>query len=395
MQLGNPLPWFVITALCLLAAASLARTKFFAGQLRDDGRYQSIEGLRGFLALGVFGAHAVNMFTLHTEQSWFTATTPFYNLAGGAGVALFFQVTAFLFWLKVLRAGRTLDWSAFFASRIRRLVPMYLVSVALALFVIGVVTDFTPQSKPLQLLKELRPWFSFGFMRTGEVNGLNAHPVNAVYWSLAYEWGFYMALPLLALASRGMTAGIVLFATVMLFGWSLPLVFHFMFGAMAAILVQRRLVERWIRAPWLAPVPLAALAIYFVYGVSMPAFANAALLAVFFLFVAHGFTLFGLLRTASARVLGTVSYSFYLIHCIVLYGVVYAVDRLVSLGTFGVGQYWLLASLAALAALGLSAVTYRHVECRFLQIPATAQAAARATALSEPVPRGGGLKLAA
>ena len=67
-----------------------------------------------------------------------------------------------------------------------------------------------------------------------------------------------------------------------------------------------------------------------------------------------------------AKILGAISYSLYLTHCIVLFVVVGAADRLLGLESLGPTQYWLLVALAALATVVLSAVTFQFVEYPFM-----------------------------
>src|SRR3981081_2521772 len=128
---------------------------------------------------------------------------------------------------------------------------------------------------------------------------------------------FYLALPLLALLARGRWS-LLLFAGVLLFGTQSPIVFNFLSGAFAAVLVQRRTLGSRLGAAWLAPLPLAALAAYILVPGPSPAVLSA-LLFVLFVFVAHGYSFFGLLRSRAAKVLGAVSYSVYLTHCIMLF----------------------------------------------------------------------------
>src|SRR5712691_9757991 len=145
MTLGNPLPWFFICAACLLLGAAFAATPFYRQRAREEtNRFATIDGLRGFLALAVFGGHAVNMYTWRADGVWSAQQGGFYAILPGAGVALFFQITAFLFWLRVLQKGAAFDVPGFFASRVRRLVPMYLASVVVVLVVIAAATGFTP-----------------------------------------------------------------------------------------------------------------------------------------------------------------------------------------------------------------------------------------------------------
>lgn len=369
MSISNPLPWFAIVALCMAIGWALARTSpFYRAELDAPGgaRFDCVDGLRGFLALAVFALHAVNMYTLHTRGDWSTDVAPFHSRAATAGVALFFMITGFLFWLRVLRAGQKFDTRAFFLSRLRRLTPMYLMSVLMVVVVIGAASGFTLHASPAAVVKELRPWLSFGFMDTGPVNRMeDARYINAVYWTLAYEWLFYLALPLLALFARGWGV-VALAAVVLFFGTQKPIVFNFLFGALAAMIVHARLLDDKLKAPWLGVLPLFALGVYF----ELPAgngFVQSLALFGFFIFVVQGNSLFGLLRTRAARVLGTISYSIYLTHCIALFITVSAANRVLPIRTMDAGEYWLLVSLAGAGCVLLSAVTYRFVEHPFLQ----------------------------
>jgi peptidoglycan/LPS O-acetylase OafA/YrhL len=366
MTLANPAAWFALCALSLLIGGALARGDFFRARLAESaGRFETLDGLRGFLALGVLGGHAINMYTLHASGVWDAGEATFYALAANTGVALFFAITGFLFWLRVLRDGPRFDARGFFASRLRRLVPMYAVSVAMALAVVLVASGFALHEPLVALLKQLRPWLSFGFMTTGETNGVrDAHAINAVYWTLAYEWLFYLALPLLALLARGRWS-LLLVAAALFFGTQSPIVFNFLSGALAAVLVHRRTLGNRLAAAWLAPLPLAALAACFVVP-GLPPAALSALLLVVFVFVVHGYSFFGLLRSRAAKVLGAASYSLYLTHCIVLFVVVRCAHQVVPIGTLEPLQYWLLVALAAAATVLLSAYTFRHVEYPFI-----------------------------
>jgi peptidoglycan/LPS O-acetylase OafA/YrhL len=368
MSLSNPLPWFAICGLCLLIGAAIAQTsRFYRAQLAaGGGRFECIDGLRGFLALGVFAVHAVNMYTLHADGQWTTGIAPFHGKAAGAGVSLFFMITGFLFWLRVLRSGAAFDARAFLWSRVRRLTPMYAMSVLMALAVVAVASGLALREGPGALARELRPWLSFGFMDTGALNGLQeARYINAVYWTLAYEWMFYLALPLLALFARGWGA-VAMVAMVVLFGTQQPVVFNFLFGALSAALVHARVLDGKLRSPWLGVLPLVSLGAYFAAPGTYGLLHSAALYG-FFIFVVHGYSLFGLLRTRAAKLLGLVSYSIYLTHCIALFVTVRAVDARIGIETLDPLQYWLLAALAAAGCVLLSALTYRFVEHPFLQ----------------------------
>src|SRR6185295_597405 len=84
--------WLATCALCVLAAAGIARGSGFFRAVLDEGagRFETIDGLRGFLALGVFGEHAMSMRSLHVAGAWAVDLPEFYLRASGAGVGLFF-----------------------------------------------------------------------------------------------------------------------------------------------------------------------------------------------------------------------------------------------------------------------------------------------------------------
>ena len=273
------------------------------------------------------------------------------------------MITGFLFWLRVLRAGNAFDTRAFLLSRVRRLTPMYAMSVLMVLAVVAAASGHALHTGPAELARELRPWLSFGLMDTGPVNGLDeARYINAVYWTLAYEWMFYLALPLLALFARGWRAALLV-AVVLMFGAQKPIVFNFLFGAAVAWIVHRRLlegacvIEGRLRSPWLTAVPLLSLGAYFALpgGNGLP---QSLALFGFFIFVVHGTSLFGLLRTRAAKVLGTISYSIYLTHCISLFVTVHAVDRLVPIRTVAGGASGCSPRLPTPGCVLLSAVTF-------------------------------------
>ena len=75
-----------------------------------------------------------------------------------------------------------------------------------------------------------------------------------------------------------------------------------------------------------------------------------------------------MLRTAPAKLLGLISYSFYLVHAIVVFVVVHVVASLTPIALLGVPRYWLVASMAAAIAVVLSSLTYRYVEYPFLSM---------------------------
>src|SRR5689334_20867819 len=365
---ATPLPWALLMLLCFaLAAAILVASPFYRERLAEHAgqRFETLDGLRGFAALAVFFAHSATNYTYWTQGRWDGGAAHFYGAIGAAAVSLFMMITGFLFWTRVLREGDSLNVAKLYRSRVRRLVPMYLVSVALSVLVVAALTGFTLQTGPIQFLRDLRAWLSFGFIQNGDLNGLkDARYINAVYWTLALEWSFYAALPLLAQFRRGWRFW-ALCAVTVYFGLRSPIWLCFLFGALSAVAIERGWLTGRLPAPWLAPVALVPLVLALPFD-EIYAVWPLALLAVFFVFVLDGQSLLGLLKCAPARLLGAVSYSVYLVHCIVLYSVMRAVNAATPLGELAPLEFWTWAALAVSIAVGLSALTFRYVEYPFI-----------------------------
>lgn len=369
MSIASVWPFVLINGACFaLAWLLLARSPFYRELIDgpEAGRAEMIDGLRGWLALGVFFEHVADAWSFRHGGPWEAVDAPFYQLTGPVAVSLFFMITGFLFWGRVLRSEGRLDAPKLYRSRLRRLAPMYLASVVLSLSVVAALSGFQLHESLGRLAHEVRPWFSFGFTSTGEVNGIaDAHHINAVYWTLAYEWGFYLALPFLAVFARG-PAGVALFLVAVAFGTSTPILLNFAGGALVAVLAYHRRLPPRLASPALGVVPLAALAAVYGLGLDHP-LADVTLLTVFFAFVAGGNSLFGLLSSRPAKLLGTVSYSIYLLHSIVLFCALQWVDARSPIAAMAALDYWVLAALAALITVLASAFTYRWCEHPFLK----------------------------
>ena len=80
----------------------------------------------------------------------------------------------------------------------------------------------------------------------------------------------------------------------------------------------------------------------------------------------YGNTLLGLLRTRAMVFLGTISYSVYLIHGIVLFIVLHSANYFVKITTLNPWQFWTLILVSAILTVLVSAVTYRYIEHEFL-----------------------------
>ena len=81
-----------------------------------------------------------------------------------------------------------------------------------------------------------------------------------------------------------------------------------------------------------------------------------------------GSDLFGLLKTHTVKFLGTLSYSIYLIHGIVLFGVLNSVDYFKPIISLSPLHFWSLITLSGLLTIIVSGVTYRYIEYPFIKM---------------------------
>lgn len=304
---------------------------------------------------------------------WHMPTDPIPDL-GGPGVALFFMITGLVFYPRVLKGFAETNWKAMYVSRFFRLVPLIAASTACVLLILGLQYDRVPTSADVV---PVAIWISS--ISEPPLMGIDdAWMVNAgVLWTLRMEWLFYLfVLPIasatIAFASfRGVKSWIVLLAAtnsillaipiMKIVGGQLafygPMLLLFALGMLAHEVQNRPSLKKLFVGNWAGLAAIAS----FVGGIlmwqpwgqmSIPA---VFLLAFFFNCVASGNSIFGLLRTKGALVLGECSFSIYIFHAIILY-VFFQAFPTQAYAT----SYWIV-PLAIVTTL-FSAVTYLLIE---------------------------------
>jgi peptidoglycan/LPS O-acetylase OafA/YrhL len=151
----------------------------------------------------------------------------------------------------------------------------------------------------------------------------------------------------------------------------LDLFFGFGFGlGMAVAFLYARCPPHWKQVlqqrRW-TPIPLFFLAAPVLLKVGFYAPAEFFLLIVVFAFVAAGNDFFGLLSLPSVFLMGTVSYSFYITHGIVLFVLSHLLNRWVQITTLSPLQYWSFIGVVGVTALCFSTLLYWTVERRFMK----------------------------
>ncbi|WP_085685293.1 MULTISPECIES: acyltransferase [unclassified Pseudomonas] len=358
----------VTAALLLRAVPKIARHLQHSG----ESRYASIDGLRGYLAFGVFVHHSIITWIFLRTGVFEFPPSNFYSMLGQGSVALFFMITGFLFWSRLLAQGRQHDWLAFGISRVFRLYPLYL-PLMLAVFVtVFYLQDWQLKEPVSQLFKQGLLWLTF------DRPDVNQYPqtgmlISNVTWTLAYEVFFYLALPLAALVFvyRGNWRQVVLcligiYTLYQLVGWEHSLKKHFLAsflgGIAAAYWIRRPQLVAWSRTTLASVIALVALVIAFTAFNRAFKTAPLFLLSLFFVIVASGNNLFGALKPRSIRWLGEISYSTYLLHGFVLWLMVQRLPLLLHLDARESGVYLPLLAACTCLLILISSATFLYIE---------------------------------
>ncbi|HEV3429903.1 MAG TPA: acyltransferase [Paraburkholderia sp.] len=363
----------LISLLIGVLAVYVARNAPFYGRLlaaeeSAASRFHAIDGLRGFLAMAVVFHHVLISRQYYQTNVWGLTDSNLATFLGRGGVSLFFMITAFLFWNRVSNQARPFDARGFFISRLRRLVPMYLLAAILLIVTALTFTHFRVHSFAT-LLSQCVSWLLFTIPGNPDINGFDrTYVINGVFWTLTFEWKFYLLLPLLAVFSKGIKQ-LLLLAVVALYIAFLadpPLEWYFVGGAIAATIASNKQVATAMQH-WLASVgSLVMIAAVVRFAPTCYSLTATALLFFPFLAIACGNSLFGLLTCKPARLLGTLSYSIYLLHSWILYMVSRFVNHFSDVAALSNLQYWLLSSVVAVATVLLSALTFRYIEFPFI-----------------------------
>jgi len=295
--------------------------------------YAALDGLRGFAVLLVFCVHAAGnagSVFLHMNFSTFRSLSSnderilFWLYRSHHGVFLFFVLSGFLigrmWWPKAV-----MPYSAFTWRRTLRIYPAFLAAFALSLVFSYARGDWNPPDWPR---------LAGNLLFLNGLPGMPVMPFNPVTWSLFYEMAFYLAFPLLVMGGRYASPAKVRWLPWLGIGLpglavtagadSLHLCWLLLFCGVAAAMYERELRIGANRIPT-ALVVLAYLAVTTVGMLDvLPAppvflaFGAAAVLVLGKCIASDGNAISATFKTRPLVLLGRVSYSFYLVHFMIV-----------------------------------------------------------------------------
>lgn len=293
-----------------------------------SGRFENIDGLRGFLAISVFMHHSSIWYQYFETGEWATPKSNLYAQLGDTSVAFFFMITSFLFVSKILKIkSNPIHWSSFFVIRFFRLAPLFYGSLVIIIFLVFYKSNFQTQDSFLHTIKNIGQWVLFNIYDNPEINNYKlTNLVNAgVVWSLTYEWLFYFSLPIISLSIYYVKNNLKYYLIALIFiilffkfgVFSLKIIFPFLAGAVAPLLKYYNYKIKNINSKHISVIIIVA----FVCLLPFRKYVVLYILvySLIFTLMALGNNLFGILHNKTLRIMGEISYSTYLLHGIVLF----------------------------------------------------------------------------
>jgi peptidoglycan/LPS O-acetylase OafA/YrhL len=336
------------------------------GDKVGPSRLDTLTGLRFVAAFAVFLFHAVGQFSEGPVRDLLSLI----SRQGFVGVSFFFLLSGFVLrWSH--RDGDTM--SAFYRRRFARIAPAYWVALVVATVFLVLVSD-TPKVENLALsfpsVLGIQAWFPMS----------NVHFAgNGVGWSLSAEMFFYALFPILLMMIRGkralVWAGALAITMIVVF----PVVLHPTSGDGTAywaiyIFPAQRVAEFYcgvllataMRSGWRFPIGLfpasfIAIVAYCLAGFT-PVWATVAIVTLvpFLLLIgaAAQHDLDGRASTLGRRLpmlLGEWSFSFYLVHQVVIFFIFAVLERLLPSPS---AAYVALGASFAASIMGAAALYY-------------------------------------
>lgn len=361
-------PFFALIAI-LIALLTVWIMTFKYGTPSIQGRYASLDGLRGYLAFFVFLHHSSAWYFHLRTGGWQLPPSNLFIHFGQSSVAFFFMITGFLFYGKILESRyKAIDWARLFVSRFLRLFPLYLFSIILLLSIVAFESKGILYEPLASLMTHIATWLGFSIFGMPDVNGLTATKlINAgVSWSLAYEWFFYLSLPVLALLVKNIPPARYLVLSVVgmvIIANAQPVLGAkaFLSGIAAAYLVKNISFKALAKTRLASLVVIVCLNLVVLFSPSAYGAMPLALLSVAFILIACGNDLFGILTYPLSRAFGELSYSIYLLHGMLLY-TVFKIGLGTSANSLSITQFWLIVICITPLLILICSITFQFIE---------------------------------
>jgi exopolysaccharide production protein ExoZ len=364
----------------------------------DKGRIISLEGIRGLAALLVFFVHYHSLFKHYLRADSLSFSMSHFSWSvGPSGVDLFFVLSGYLIYRIVMQ--KQTSYSRFMYRRAERIYPTFLFVLA-AYITLSLAVPGQNKLPPDPAGAGL-----FILENVALLPGVfNITPIITVAWSLSYEWFFYATIPALVSVlgmkrwkvSKRVVVITVLSVTYIIcgIGRKLPHIHLPMFAL--GMLIYEFSGSAWVKSKLSRAGEVAAIVIFvacfpLVYLLQSRQSGSDAdttlwdgsvigiLYGGFFWFFMYALNYDGVLKRslscAPLRWMGNISYSYYLLHGLVLNSVALALKSVPQMPQHGTVMFWACLPLAFLATVVVSTAVFLQVERRFSLVKKTSVSA--------------------
>ncbi|WP_425288253.1 acyltransferase family protein [Pectobacterium betavasculorum] len=199
-------------------------------------------------------------------------------------------------------------------------------------------------------------------MKNRQIHNLNYSLVN---WTLLYEWGFYLSLPIISCVlnrKNKLTPMLIFLLPILIYIFhitSLKIYFLFALSYLSTIgsVAIKNMIERFKLSSSILTLTLFICAYNFTNAYSL---LQMVLVLLIFIMICNGDDLFGFLKLKGMKVLGDISYSIYLTHGLVLY-MSFSVIKIYDFNN-GLLSYYIYYPLIVMITILVSFFTYSFIE---------------------------------
>jgi peptidoglycan/LPS O-acetylase OafA/YrhL len=361
---------------CIIVASFLGKSKYFLFLSDREKRFGSIDGIRGFLALSVFFHHFIFTYYWKVDGSWqlpLEVTIPNFGIVG---VSIFFMITGFLFFTRIMDIERPVGWAALYKSRIFRIYPLYVFALIVMSLIIFSNTGFQANDSLIALLKQYIKWILFVGGSINQFSETNLI-IAGVEWTLKYEWLYYFLLPLIFYISRSLGRwGLFLLVFLAVFLYYKPVqispffssvyLIFFAIGATVSQISHKYKESFTKKDNLMSTLSLSLFILLLVYPNAFDSI-HILMMSILFFLVAIGNSMFGIFSTRAAIVLGEISYSIYLLHGIILY-IIFTELSPIDISDFTIQEFMFFMPILSIVVVVISTITFLTIERPFIQV---------------------------
>lgn len=341
-----------------------------------ENRISNIDGLRGYLALGVFFHHFIITYYWQKTGIWQRSPENFYNNLAELSVSMFFMITEYLFFKVILK--NDLDVKLFFKKRFFRLVPIYYFVVIIILLFVMIQTEFQLLVSIKRFFLQLTGWLFF--LQPNLNDYIYTRNITAsVTWTLKYEWLFYIFVPILYYLNKikyllNLLFILILYICVFPIEINLFNIISFkssffilFFLGMLFIKIENNFdIKKFnFNNVFMSFINLSLILFLLLYFESGYGFYQFLILGLIFFSILSGNTFFGILNLTLSRALGEITYSFYLIHGLILF-LIFSMLFPNLIKTYN-ELYFLLMPLTTIIITIISIYTYKLIELPMIE----------------------------